>query len=318
MLEPIESYWAFPGRTVFGQIVRVYNQEEFRKLAHVIQRVVRALVNQSYRKRALTMEDLDETDAEIPDIQSSGNARGTGLVERPYFEVLVVDDTTHEGEQALREGLSAARRQEDPFLYEAVVVPSFEDALIAVLMNCNIQSVVVRYGMPFRSRHQLEVLKHCLHGLDEERLEALDPSERAMRLGQLIKEQRPELDVYLVTDVSLEDTAGERSSVFRRVFYQQEDYLELHLSLLRGVRSRFNTPFFKALRTYAEQPTGVFHALPISRGKSIIKSHWIQDMARFYGMNGDELVGLPIEVVFGFIRVATNPRLDWKNPLLTA
>lgn len=26
-------------------------------------------------------------------------------------------------------------------------------------------------------------------------------------------------------------------------------------------------------------------------------------------MNGDELIGIPLEVAFGFIRVATNPRL---------
>jgi arginine decarboxylase len=285
MLEPIESYWSFPGREVFEQLVRIFDQEEFRKLANVVQRIVRVLATQSYRRHTLTIEDLDDSTDELRDNLSVGNVRGPALVERPYFEVLVVDDTTHESEQALRDGLSAARRQEDPFLYEAVVVPSFEDALIAVLMNTNLQAVVVRDGMPFRSRHRLEILKNCLHGLDEARLELLDPSERAVVLGQLINEQRPELDLYLVTDVSLEDTAGERGSVFRRVFYQQEDYLELHLSLLRGVRSRFNTPFFKALREYAEQPTGVFHALPISRGKSIIKSHWIQDMARFYGMN---------------------------------
>ncbi len=29
----------------------------------------------------------------------------------------------------------------------------------------------------------------------------------------------------------------------------------------------------------------MFHALPISRGKSIYKSHWIRDMGRFYGAN---------------------------------
>ena len=29
----------------------------------------------------------------------------------------------------------------------------------------------------------------------------------------------------------------------------------------------------------------MFHALPISRGKSITKSHWIQDMGEFYGPN---------------------------------
>jgi arginine decarboxylase len=30
---------------------------------------------------------------------------------------------------------------------------------------------------------------------------------------------------------------------------------------------------------------GVFHAMPISRGNSIFKSHWIQDMSQFYGRN---------------------------------
>jgi arginine decarboxylase len=29
----------------------------------------------------------------------------------------------------------------------------------------------------------------------------------------------------------------------------------------------------------------MFHALPISRGKSIWKSHWIRDMGDFYGPN---------------------------------
>jgi Orn/Lys/Arg decarboxylase, major domain len=29
----------------------------------------------------------------------------------------------------------------------------------------------------------------------------------------------------------------------------------------------------------------VFHALPISRGKSIVNSHWIRDMVDFYGLN---------------------------------
>ena len=69
------------------------------------------------------------------------------------------------------------------------------------------------------------------------------------------------------------------------MFYQQEDFLELHLNILRGVGARYQTPFFTALKEYSRQPTGVFHAMPISRGKSITKSHWIQDMGQFYGMN---------------------------------
>jgi arginine decarboxylase len=69
------------------------------------------------------------------------------------------------------------------------------------------------------------------------------------------------------------------------VFYNQEDFLELHLNILRGVNLRYKTPFFTALKEYSKQPTGVFHAMPISRGKSITRSHWIQDMGAFYGPN---------------------------------
>ena len=71
------------------------------------------------------------------------------------------------------------------------------------------------------------------------------------------------------------------------MFYNQEDFLELHLNILRGCgRRAFKSPFFTALVDYSKQPTGVFHAMPISRGKSISpRSHWIQDMGAFYGPN---------------------------------
>src|SRR5262249_57456821 len=36
---------------------------------------------------------------------------------------------------------------------------------------------------------------------------------------------------------------------------------------------------------YSHRPTGVFHALPVSHGKSILNSHWIRDMVDFYGLD---------------------------------
>jgi arginine decarboxylase len=63
-----------------------------------------------------------------------------------------------------------------------------------------------------------------------------------------------------------------------------EGSLEVHLSILDGVAARYRTPFFSALKNYSHRPTGVFHALPISHGKSIVESHWIHDMIDFYGM----------------------------------
>ncbi|MEM7222067.1 MAG: aminotransferase class I/II-fold pyridoxal phosphate-dependent enzyme [Pseudomonadota bacterium] len=154
-----------------------------------------------------------------------------------------------------------------------------------MLFNHNIQAVVVRYGFPLHSRHKLELLQRYLTRFGDIDLEDLPPEEFGTTLAVLIGRMRPELDVYLVTDQSVEEIAGKVCGSCRRVFYNQEDYMELHLNILRGVNSRYKTPFFTALRAYSKQPTGVFHAMPISRGKSISKSHWIRDMGDFYGMN---------------------------------
>ena len=177
------------------------------------------------------------------------------------------------------------RKAEDKFAYELVFVPSVEDALIAVMFNHNIQSVVIRPGLGLESEHRLPILKRYLNRVGDEDMEAYDPDDYGPELCRLINKVRPELDVYLITDQSVEDVAGRDLGGCKRVFYNQEDYLELHLNILRGVGARYETPFFTALKEYSRQPTGVFHAMPISRGKSITCSHWIRDMGDFYGMN---------------------------------
>ena len=283
LLEPVESYWAFPGKGCLDHLRELFDRKEHDALARAAARINRALVSESYRSKM-------ERRGAAPDEPESEDAGEEGDPEllaraRPYFEVLIVDTLDEKEEEHLRAGLRRMRRPEDPFVYELVVVPSFEDALIGVLFNHNIQAGVIRYGFAFRSRHRLEILQSYLDGIDEAALESQPDTDRGPLLGAVISSLRPEIDLYLVTDVSVEDIAGTISQKFRRIFYRQEDYLELHLSILRGVSARFEAPFFNALRTYARQPTGVFHALPISRGKSIVKSHWIQDMAQFYGIN---------------------------------
>jgi len=285
LLERVEEYSAFPSREDFVYLWRLYQREEHAPLARMVARIVRALSSHSYRSRTIHLtKDLaaDETDEDRELTEMAERQQGSA---RPYFEVLVVDEISAEEARGLREGLRDIRRPEDKFVYDIVVVPSFEDALIAVLINYNIQAVVIRYGFPFRSRNQMEILKRYLAGLDHAEAEEQPDVDRGPQLGALISELRPELDLYLVTDVGVEALAGSVTQKFRRIFYRQEDYLELHLSILRGIDARYETPFFTALKEYSRQPTGVFHAMPISRGKSVVKSHWIQDMAQFYGVN---------------------------------
>jgi arginine decarboxylase len=104
-------------------------------------------------------------------------------------------------------------------------------------------------------------------------------------MGELIKQFRPELDSYYVTDTALGYLKDSTIKGFRRIVYQTEDIQELHLTIMRGIAERYETPFFSALVEYSQKPTGVFHAMPISRGNSVFKSRWINDFGDFYGRN---------------------------------
>ncbi|SNS31349.1 aminotransferase class I/II-fold pyridoxal phosphate-dependent enzyme [Tropicimonas sediminicola] len=283
-LAPIETYWAFPGAAVFENLRRLLAQENIEDLSVSVRRIARALTSGAYRRRTvpLNSSEIDNEDYE-DEAALSPEARALG---RPYFEVLIVDDVAEQHERFLRSSLQRMRRSEDPFIYEPVVVPSLEDALLGILFNHNVQAVVIRPGISLKSKNKLPILdEYVSHLGQDEEVDSLAPSEFGPEACRLIAKIRPELDAYLVTDRSVEDIAGLDLGRCRRVFYNQEDFLELHLNILRGVTARYKTPFFTALKEYSKQPTGVFHAMPISRGKSITRSHWIQDMGAFYGPN---------------------------------
>jgi arginine decarboxylase len=278
-LKPIESYWAFPGRRLFERVRVLHAAGDVARLTAAVRKINRALADHHYRHQKIDI--LDET-------------RGTGdskpieerlaQIERPYFEVLIVDELAEAEEVMLRNRLCDMRRSDDRFIYDIVVVPSFEDALIASLFNFNLQACIIRHGFPFKSDYELELLRGFLDGVEAGHA-ALPESERGPLLGQKIAELRPELDLYLVTDVSAEEVASKSGHVFKRVFFREEDDTTLYMAVIRGIEERYRTPFFTALKTYSRQPTGVFHALPISRGKSVLQSNWIQDMVQFYGLN---------------------------------
>jgi arginine decarboxylase len=282
LLQTIENYSAFPSEDDFKLLWQIFEQQDYSLLASIVARIVRALTSGTYRSRRINLRTPTEFDTkdEVSQYYDDDNQN-----QRPYFEVLFVDENSQEDVKFIRDGLRNMRRPEDQFVYDIVVVPSLEDALIAVLFNYNIQAVVIRYGFPLRSVNHLEILQRYVAKINETDYEDFLDTERGPLLGNLLAELRPELDLYLVTDAAVEDIAGNVSQKFSRIFYQQEDYLDLHLNILRGIGQRYETPFFTALRKYSRQPTGVFHAMPISRGKSITKSHWIKDMVQFYGMN---------------------------------
>ena len=178
------------------------------------------------------------------------------------------------------------RRPDDEFVYELVVVSSGDEALIAARFNVNLQAVVIRRRFSHQSTRDLSTLSEFVDtAVSHELADHQSPDERAQILAISLAKLRPELDLYLMTEIEVEDIAGRLGQYFRRVFHAREGMLELHLSILQGVAARYRTPFFSALKEYSHRPTGVFHALPISQGKSIVNSHWIRDMVGFYGLD---------------------------------
>jgi arginine decarboxylase len=282
-LAPLEVYWAYPSGAQFAKLNRMFTGGEYDKFAQSVAIINHALTHETYRSGAPDAAGDDEdlsTDLHRMDTQPAGKR------EPLYFEVLVVESLTEAQERVLRKEAHGWRRQDDEFVYEPVVVPNAAEALIAALLNVNVQAVVIGRRFGAQATRDVSALADFVDSTIAGSLsEDQSHDERAAILAAALRALRPELDLYLMTEVDVENVAGRLGKDFRRVFHAREGLLELHLSLLQGVAARYRTPFFSALKEYSQRPTGVFHALPISQGKSIIKSHWIRDMVDFYGLD---------------------------------
>ena len=284
-LSTLEPYWAYPGSPQFARVQRLFAAGSYDKFAQEVGRINRALTTESYRSGDVDNAGADDLDMFPSDPRQLEHQPATQR-DRPYFEVLVVEKMTEDQEWALRNEVRKWRRPDDEFVYELVVVSSGDEALIAARLNVNLQAVVIRRRFSHQSTRDLSTLSEFVDSdVSHELADHQTPEERAQILAVSLANLRPELDLYLMTEIEVEDIAGRLGQYFRRVFHAREGMLELHLSILKGVAARYRTPFFSALKEYSHRPTGVFHALPISQGKSIVNSHWIRDMVGFYGLD---------------------------------
>ena len=284
-LTPLEPYWAYPGSSQFARVQRLFTAGSYDKFAQMVSRINRALTTDSYRTGDVQYAGVDDDDV-YPTDPGLLEQQPATKTDQLYFEVLVVESMTEAQERALRREVRSWRRPDDEFVYELVVVSSGDEAMIAARLNVNLQAVVIRRRFSHRSTRDLSTLAEFVDTkVSDEVADQQSPDERTQILASSLAALSPELDLYLMTEIEVEDVAGRLGQHFRRVFHASEGVLELHLSILQGVAARYRTPFFSALKEYSHRPTGVFHALPISQGKSIINSHWIKDMVGFYGLD---------------------------------
>ena len=279
-----EDFFAYPGQKLLASLEDRISSGDATGAARLSQSIGNALLTRSYRANVGDWESDDESPVNFGErVPVVGDDAAT---HPPYFEVLVVSPARRTAWQQLANDLRKLRRTQDKFVYEPVFASSFEDAVLATIMNGSIEAVIVYEGISLHSSHNSPVLREFL--TSHLAVSGISPgsADYSMALAQGLKLLRPELDIYFLSDRKVESVAGDVNANFlRRVFYQVEEPLELHLSILDGVADRFDTPYFDNLQKYAQRPIGTFHALPVARGKSIFKSNWISDMGKFYGIN---------------------------------
>ncbi len=271
-LAAYERYWLYPGAASLEAFRGYLADLATERLADEVSLAVRLL--SEYGDRAA----LFDTAAPLADQELVARAK-----QQQFYTVLLADDSPSSVPESLAQSLRALRTPSDDVQFELLVVSSVEDAITAVALNGEIQAAIIRHDLPLRSHDRLPLMTTLLGA--KSLPVASDLTHDWVECGEWIRELRPHIDLYLLTDESIAALTDEGSDIYDRTFYRLNDATDLYSTLLSGIRTRFATPFFDALRAYAAAPVGQFHALPIARGASIFNSKSLQDMGEFYGRN---------------------------------
>lgn len=270
-----ERYWLYPGAANLASFRAHLESLSTVRLTEEVSMAVRLL--SEYGDRA----GLFDTSAPLGDQELVAQAK-----QQQFYTVLLADDAPATAPDCLAECLRALRNASDDVQFEILVVPSVEDAITAVALNGEIQAAIIRDDLPLRSRDRLPLMNTLLGPNEAAEGGAIpDHANDWVECGEWIRELRPHIDLYLLTDESIAAGDDTEPDVYDRTFYRLNDVTDLHSTVLAGLRNRYATPFFDALRAYAAAPVGQFHALPVARGASIFNSKSLQDMGEFYGRN---------------------------------
>lgn len=267
-----ERYWLFPGAQKVAAFRGYLEAMATVRLSDEVSLAVRLL--SEYGDRAA----LFDTSAPLADQELVAQAK-----QQQFYTVLLADDSPPQAPESLAENLRALRHPSDEVQFELLVVASVEDAITAVALNGEIQTAIIRHDLPLRSRDRVPLMTALL-GANDEAVTA-DCTHDWVECGEWIRELRPHIDLYLLTDESIAAGSEGGPDVYDRTFYRLNDVTDLHSTVLAGIKNRYDTPFFDALRVYAAAPVGQFHALPVARGASIFNSRSLHDMGEFYGRN---------------------------------
>jgi arginine decarboxylase len=280
-LIPIENYYAFPGIKLCKKIERLLYEDKFEKFYELVLLIIESLSSHTCNFKAM----LNILNAE--EIDHKEFIRHIDNPENHYFEVLLAADWSETQKEIFKKEMDNYILSNEKFIYELVFVNSLEDAVIAAMFNFNIKCCLISNILKYNVGTHQSVFNSIIEQVDivskhkneEQRLEAIILADILRNLRQ------KDLDLYYLCSYEPEKSAGVSTNSFNKIFYDFENHAELHMTILQGIKSHYETPFFDALKKYTFEPKSAFHALPVARGKSVFHSRWIHDMEEFYGKN---------------------------------
>ncbi len=271
-LSAYEGFWLYPGLERLNRLREHLDAMDTAELAE--QAALAARLLEEYGDRAALFEEDEPLEEQELIARAS---------QQQFYTVMLADDSPTTTPEGLEGQLRALRQPGDEIQYGILRCTSVEDVLTAVALNGEVQAAIIRQDLPLRSRKRSPLMSRLL-GVDEIPV-VKDRTYDWIECGQWIRELRPRIDLYLLTDESIVAGAEEAPGVYDRTFYRLNDVTDLHSTVIAGIRARYRTPYFDAVRAFAESPVGQFHALPVARGASIFNSRSLRDMGEFYGRN---------------------------------
>ena len=271
-LSAYEGFWLYPGLERLNRLREHLDVMDTAELAE--QTALAARLLEEYGDRAALFDDDEPLEEQELIAKAS---------QQQFYTVMLADDSPATSPEGLEGQLRALRQPGDEIQYGILRCTSVEDVLTAVALNGEVQAAIIRQDLPMRSRERSPLMTRLL-GVDEIPV-VKDRTYDWVECGQWIRELRPRIDLYLLTDESIVAGAEEAPGVYDRTFYRLNDVTDLHSTVIAGIRSRYRAPYFDAVRAFAESPVGQFHALPVARGASIFNSRSLRDMGEFYGRN---------------------------------
>ena len=186
-LEPVETLHAYPGDALIAALKELLERGDFAGFTRLAIRISKALLNGTYRRSTKVWKTGEESEGESSERILKDYFEGEDLA-KPYFEVLIVtDDGTPEQIRQLRNEWRKLRRPEDPFVYEIVVAASFEDAVLGVVLNPNIQAILIQDNFRFQTRLHAPLLREYLQQHLKQDAPTVAPQDYGVTLAKTIR-----------------------------------------------------------------------------------------------------------------------------------